>query len=292
MADSVDWKQIYSARQHATEEGERIALAYEFYTPPVDPLRIIHAERRLIHAVGDDFGNAFDGRIKYIGPRFLICYNTRYNAWPHIGCHHSKVLFTICHELGHYFIEEHRKILVSTCTAHGSQTEFVSDLLIEQQADCFASGLLMPSRLFRPHINSTNFPTIDKIKQIRRSFQVSLIGMLVRWTQLSDFPCATIAINDGVIQFGWASEEFRRIGAYRIRRGEEVEGREMQRFARQDPTFSKYREGSGTGAVINWIDYDQKRLDTMEHYFAIPYTKTIWVFLFVDENDFPESDFY
>ena len=262
MADSVDWKQIYSARQHATEEGERIALAYEFYTPPVDPLRIIHAERRLIHAVGDDFGNAFDGRIKYIGPRFLICYNTRYNAWPHIGCHHSKVLFTICHELGHYFIEEHRKILVSTCTAHGSQTEFVSDLLI------------------------------DKIKQIRRSFQVSLIGMLVRWTQLSDFPCATIAINDGVIQFGWASEEFRRIGAYRIRRGEEVEGREMQRFARQDPTFSKYREGSGTGAVINWIDYDQKRLDTMEHYFAIPYTKTIWVFLFVDENDFPESDFY
>lgn len=291
MAESLDWKQIYFARQLATEAGERIADAYNFSKPPVDPLKIIHEERRLIHAVGDDFGDAFDGRIKYIGPRFLICYNTRYNTWPHRGAHHSKVLFTIGHELGHYFLEEHRKILVSSHTAHGSQTEFVSDSLIEQQADCFASGLLMPSSLFRPNVNKKNFPSIDDIKNIRQSFQVSLIGALVRWTQLSDFPCATIAVKNGVIQFGWVSETLRRIGAYGVRRGEVAEGRAVRSFAGQDLSLSKYYEGTGAGAVLNWIDYDHRRLDTVEHYFAIPYTKTIWVFLLVDENDLPEYDF-
>lgn len=290
MAKIVDWKHIYYERQLATEAGERIAQAYNFSTPPVDPLKIIHEERRLIHAVGDDFGDAFDGRIKYIGPRFLICYNTRYDTWPHTGSHHSKVHFTIGHELGHYFLDEHRKILVSTHTAHGSRTEFVSDSLIEQQADCFASGLLMPSSLFRPLINKKNFPSIDEIKKVRQSFQVSLIGTLVRWTQLSDFPCATIAVRNGVIQFGWVSEAFQRIGAYRVLRGESVEGRAFRRFSGQDPSFSKYRDGSGSGVGLNWLDYGQKRLDTVEHYFVIPYTKTIWVFLIVDENDLSELD--
>ena len=55
MADNVDWKQLYTARRHAVEEGERIACAYEFDEPPIDPLKIIHAERRLIYAAGDDF---------------------------------------------------------------------------------------------------------------------------------------------------------------------------------------------------------------------------------------------
>lgn len=291
MVNKVDWKQLYAARRHAVDEGERIARAYEFDEPPVDPLQIIRAERRLIHAVAGDFGNAFDGRIKYVGPRFLICYNTRYDEWPHTGRHHSKVIFTICHELGHYFIEEHRRILVATRAAHGSETEFVSDLLIEQQADHFAAGLLMPSRLFRPQINRKNFPTLDEIKEIRRMFQVSLTGMLVRWTQLSDFPCATIAVNDGRIQFGWVSEGFRRIGAYRVLRGEDLVGREALRFADADPSVSAYREGSGSGAVACWLDYERVRLYTMEFYFAIPHTKTIWVLLFADENDLPVSDF-
>lgn len=291
MANSVDWKQIYTARRRAVEEGERTAQTYEFHEPPIDPLQIIHAERRLIHAVGGDFGNAFDGRIKYVGPRFLICYNTRYDAWPHTGDHHSKVLFTICHELGHYFIEEHRRILVATRTAHGSHTEFISDVLIEQQADHFAAGLLMPSRLFRPRVNRTNFPTLDAIMQIRRSFQVSLTGMLVRWTQLSDFPCAAIATSDGVIQFGWVSEGFRRIGAYTVRRGDEVVGRDALTFAGRDRAISRYREGCGSGAAACWIEYDRIRLDTMEFYFAIPHTKTIWVLLFADENDIPELEY-
>lgn len=291
MTERMDWRQLHAARQHAVVEGERIAQVYEFDKPPVDPLKIIRAERRLIHAVGDDFGSAFDGRIKYVGPRFLICYNTRYDEWPHSGHHHSKVIFTIGHELGHYFIEEHRKILVATRTSHDSETEFVSDVLIEQQADHFAAGLLMPSRLFRPIINRKNFPTLDEIKELRRLFQVSLTGMLVRWAQLSDFPCATIAINDGYIQFGWVSEGFRRIGAYSVLRGEEVVGREALRFAETDPSISTYREGTGSGAVASWIDYDRVRLYTVEFYFAIPHTKTIWVFLLVDEYDLPETDF-
>jgi len=83
MPDNLDWKRLDAERQFACKQGEEISYGYGFHTPPVDPLSIVEEERRLVHAVGGDFGNTFDGRIKYVGPRFLLCYNTRYNAWPH-----------------------------------------------------------------------------------------------------------------------------------------------------------------------------------------------------------------
>lgn len=68
-------------------------------------------------------------------------------------------------------------------------------------------------------------------------------------------------------------------------------GRDALRFAATDPLISRYREGDGSGAAVCWIDYDRVRLDTVEFYFAIPHTKTIWVSLFADENNLPEFDF-
>tara|TARA_R110002049_G_scaffold276108_1_gene454251 strand:- start:2219 stop:3079 length:861 start_codon:yes stop_codon:yes gene_type:complete len=285
MTDDSSWKYFYSVRKSAAREGEEIAKTYGFTQPPVDPFSIMSAERDLIHAEGYDFQSAFDGRIKYVGPRFLICYNTRYNQWPHSAKHHSKIIFTVAHELGHFFLPRHREYLVKSRNPHGSFTEFTADPLVEQEADFFASGLLMPDFLLRPIVNQNNFISLSEFHEVRRAFHVSLTGMLVRWTQLSDFPCATIAIKQGRILFGWVSEALSNRGAFRLKRNERVIGKDIKSFVNNDPRISKYREGSGSGSLLNWIDYDKTRLLTEEFYFAIPHTGTIWAHVIADEND-------
>ena len=71
--------------------------------------------------------------------------------------------------------------------SHPCFTEFQSDPYVEQQADCFSAGLLMPSFLLAPHINKQAEPTLDIIKNTAREFEVSITSMMVRWILLSDF---------------------------------------------------------------------------------------------------------
>ena len=288
-SNSFSWKLIYAAREQASVLGEAIAHDAGFVQPPIDPFRILNQERKLIHADGYDFGDCFDGRIKYVGPRFLIAYNTKYNRWPHRGQHHSKILFTIGHELGHYFLPKHRDYLVKSKKPHGSLTEFTADPQIEQEADCFASGLLMPGYLFRPRINSENFPSLANVKNVRSDFQVSLTGMLVRWTLCSDFPCMTIAIQRGEVKYGWVSEKLRDLGIYRPKSGRVLAGKDFQRFLKQAEKTFRYVDATGSGAIRNWADYEECRLLTQEHYFLIPHSDMVWAFITADENELPEK---
>jgi hypothetical protein len=285
MKSELSWKLLYAAREKAAKEGEDIAETYGFTRPPVDPFEIALAERSLIHLEEHDFGNAFDGLIRFVGPRFLICCNTKYNAWPHKGARHTKVVFTLAHELGHFFLPGHRMYLVRSKKPHESFTEFSADPLVEQQADSFATGLLLPGYLFKPVVNRENFPSQRTLGDARREFHVSLTGMLVRWTQLSDFPCTTIVIHNGRIQYGWISSALRSRGAFRLRYGQQVMGRDAKQFIETDATASSYREGHGAGAIRNWIDFDETKLLTDEHYFAIPHSGTVWVTAFADEAD-------
>tara|TARA_R110002072_G_scaffold303108_2_gene493885 strand:- start:62433 stop:63314 length:882 start_codon:yes stop_codon:yes gene_type:complete len=290
MDRKAQWRQFYEERNAAMRKGEETAIAHGFTSPPVDVFQILHAERRLIYAAGEDFGNAFDGRIRYLGNRFLLCYNTKYNRWRHrTGQHHSRVLFSIAHELGHYYLDDHRAYLVSNLQPHESFSEFSSHKLIEQQADHFAAGLLMPRQLLKPHINKENFPEPQAILDIRSTFNVSLTGLLARWAQLTDFPCVTIGTFEGRIQFGWVSESLRDRGCYRVRRDDAAGSRSYQRFVAQNSPVSRYVQHSGDGDTEYWLESDRFSSGTTEHYFAIPHTGFIWVFLICDEHDLSTS---
>lgn len=121
------WNLEQSRRDAASDLAETIVEDLGITAPPVCPFHIVGSERRRIAAYGDDFGDAFDGRLEYQRPRFLIFYNTKYDAWPHKGDHHPKVNFTVAHELGHFFLNPHRNYLKHGGRPHSSLTEFVSD---------------------------------------------------------------------------------------------------------------------------------------------------------------------
>jgi len=286
MASDLPWKLAQNIRDHAMIQGEEIAAAYSLQKPPVDPFLVVH-EERCIHAEGDDLANAFDGCLEYLGNgRFLLAFNTKYDQWPHNGGHHPKVRFTVAHELGHYFREEHRNRLKGGGPAYTCFTEFVVDPLMEQEADCFAAGLLMPSQLLAPIVNEEAEPTLDMIKQISRDFDVSLTSMMIRWVRLSDFPCAIFSLSGGSIKWGWVSDALAAKGAFRKLRGP-IMSKDAKTFSQQGT--DRYREGRGLGMLGQWVDTDA-RVSVCEIYVAIPYARHVLCFLTAPEDEVAGDD--
>lgn len=287
MAVDGAWKQKRAARQAALERGEETARIFPFTYGPVDPFQVVRSERELIHIEGDDFRDCFDGRLSFHEGRFLLVYNTKYDAWPKQGPHHPKVRFTVAHELGHFYLDRHREFLVKRRRAIESITEFEADAEVERQADAFAAGLLMPRYLVGPLINTETEPTIDSVKSAAAAFDVSLTSMMVRWTQLSHFPCAAICVRRSQIQWAFVSEGFSHGGFWRGLRGTAVRSADALRFLQQDPSFSTFREDSGSGYAHNWLEGEANRIAVQEHYLAIPYSQCMMVFLTADEEDVP-----
>lgn len=286
MADPK-WKQKQASRDFALAKGEEIAKLNGFVKGPVDPFKVIDSELGQILAEGDDFRDSFDGRLSYHDGRFLLLYNTRYNRWSRNGEHHPKVRFTVGHELGHYYLDRHREFLVRRREAIESFTEFESNKEVERQADAFAAGLLMPRYLVSPHVNCEFDATMESIKEAASAFDVSLTSMMVRWTQLSHFPCATICVRHGQIQWGFVSEAFKRCGLWRSRRGVAPNSSNAKRFLDSDPECLAFREGAAAGCAQHWMEGDCDLVDIQEHYLAIPYSQCVMVFLTADESDLP-----
>ena len=289
MSSDLSWRLLQGIKERAIAEGEAIAETYGFLKPPVNPFRIIERER-LIVPFGADFSTAFDGRLEYQAPRFLLFYNTKYDQWTHGGEHHPKVIFTAAHELAHFFTDEHRDYLRRGGGPHRSFAEFASDSVVEQQADSFASGLLMPSHILRQTINEDSEVTLDFLKEVRATYEVPLVSMLVRWTQLSDFPCATICLSpNGVIAWGFVSEGFARGGIFKALRGAVASSQNAHRFVAAEPTLGKYREAVADGYADHWLDTSRRRLSVRENYVAIPYRRQAFVFVTASEDEIADA---
>lgn len=116
-------------------------LGEQYYTDIVDPLQILHDHDVLV-ATGD-FGRAFDGLLEWEENSFCVYLNDNSSS-------DQRMRFTAGHESGHYFIDEHRHALqYGVIAAHPSKTGFVTDNVMEREADIFSSYLLMPRDRFK-----------------------------------------------------------------------------------------------------------------------------------------------
>ena len=282
------WKLDQARLDAATELGEQISEQSDFREMPIDPLVCVRRESPRLCAAGEDFGDAFDGRLEYDGQRFFLFYNTKYNAWSHSGPHHPKVRFTIAHELGHFYLDSHRDFLMKGGGAHGSSTDFLADTLVEREADCFAAGLLMPDYLLRHRVNEDP-PCFGAAKAMADLFQVSLTSMLVRWIQLADFPCALACMRQGKIEWGFLSAGFRRFGFYRVRRGVGMRSKTAIEFFNSDRQVTRYRVGDGWADTSDWLDGDGPNVEVKEEFVAIPQTSQLLVLLSSDEDELARS---
>lgn len=144
----------------------------EYYFPDawIDPEAIIRDAG--IFLSFNDYGDAFDGMLEWRPQGFHIYCNTHRVRNSTSG----RARFTLGHELGHYFIHEHRTALQSG--AAPSHPSFCCDnepeLAVEQEANLFASHLLMPdSRINKVLSPSRKRASVADVERLKREFRVS-----------------------------------------------------------------------------------------------------------------------
>ena len=282
--NNLSWKLLQNVRDHAMAQGEGIIELSSIDSPPVEVFDIIKNEK-VLHAEGADFGTDFDGRLEYLGHKYLLAYNTRYNRDQFDSATlHPRMRFTIAHELGHFYIESHRNILRSGKIRYTCTTErFQAEKELELQADYFATGLLMPSRILSQVINRTPEPYLSKIRDVANKFQVSLTSMMLRWVKLSHFPCGVFSINpDGAIVWGWLSEPLIEINS--SWKNDRIASKDAGKFMTSS-SFEKYREGAGKGLLSDWVRTPHDRLSVEESYCIMPYFRSLLVFIYAYEDE-------
>jgi Zn-dependent peptidase ImmA (M78 family) len=117
--------------------------------------------------------------------------------------------FTVAHELGHYFIDDHPLAILSS-GKHLSRSGYISKDRYEKEADAFATELLMPWKLIEPIIRA-NAGGFGTIKAIADGCESSLLASAIRYTRVTEECVAVIVSRLGVVEFMTASTSFKQI---------------------------------------------------------------------------------
>lgn len=180
--------------------GERLAEIAELAeavadehcpTGRVQPEAIAHA--KAVTLSFGRYGEAFDGMLEHRGGRFHIYANLDRLARRDA----PRTRFTLAHELGHYYIDEHRNALAAgRVPAHPSRCEYESPILAEQEADHFAANLLMPASRFAGKARSVP-AGLDGVVKLAEAFGTSLTSTAIRYAASDALPCAVVKWDFG-----------------------------------------------------------------------------------------------
>ena len=151
------------------------------------------------------YEQAFDGLLQHRFGKFHIFLNLD----RHTGIETPRMRFTFSHEIGHYFIDEHRNAFKSgKVKEHPSFNSLVARNPAEKEADYFASCLLMPAVKFKEFCRRK--PLNSKlIEDLSKHFQCSISSVIFPYLDLSLFPMIIVMSKDGKIQWGWPINDFK-----------------------------------------------------------------------------------
>lgn len=139
------------------------------------------AKQKSIRFIKSNYGCYFLGQLIHYSRKFYILLNTDQLAQSESG----RVRFTIAHELGHYFIDEHR-----TKLAKGISLSFKDGLSekdckkAETEANHFASHLLMPKTVFYKFAQKKEVG-FDAIIFLKNKFDVSIYSATIHYIHLN-----------------------------------------------------------------------------------------------------------
>jgi Zn-dependent peptidase ImmA (M78 family) len=199
---TVRVRSVLSASRSEEIAGLAEAVADEYFpSGKIDPVAI--ARKKEITLSFGNYENAFDGLLEYRRGRFHIFANLDRIE----SADSPRSRFTVGHELGHYFIDEHRNALsTGRALPHPSFSEYESDLLVEREADLFAANLLMPTGRFN-QIAKPEKTGLEGILKISEQFGTSVTSTAIRYATSDFVPCAVIKWNEEDFGWKWLSTE-------------------------------------------------------------------------------------
>lgn len=177
----------------ATEDGT--------YGLPVDVVKI--AKDNGITYSLNDYQKYFDGMLEHESGSFHIFINNH----GKLNMNTPRLRFSFAHELGHYFIDEHRTMLEAGNSLYcPSFYKMHQKQIIEKEADYFASNLLMPESKFGPLCKGVF--SYELVERLQRIFNTSLSATLFRYMELGEIPIMVVCVVGGIIKYEWCSKDF------------------------------------------------------------------------------------
>jgi len=197
-----------------------------------------------------NYEGCFDGSLEHRRGRFHIYCDI--STTDHLGS--PRVRFTLSHELGHYFIDDHRTALAKgSAPQHGSFIYDSTGNRTEQEADFFAASLLMPQKRFSETFDSSSVE-LQSTLDISSTFSVSAQCAAIRCIQQRNWPAAIVmfregkkpwwCISDALIHNGY--RYFRRLDNYRPLAGSAT-------FEAQQPLAASWKIISTTTTATTWF---------------------------------------
>ena len=254
-------------------QADEVVAAYEIHTAPVDLLAIARAEG--IELAEGDYGEPFCGRIEFhreVGG--FVLFHPRLATARNVG----RVRFSIGHELGHYFLDHHRTMLMEG-RSHNSTSDFICDNTLERQADCFAAALLIPSFALRQRLSRRSFMTLRDILAVAREWQSSVTSAAIRYARFTSEACGVVLSQDGIVQFYSPSDEAAALAFGFLRKGTPVPPRSKTAQAGQGNDTAVVLEG--TASTVEWFPEKRFHRDLWEESIALGATGTVLTLLAV-----------
>lgn len=180
------------------------AIAMRFYDGGIINPELIADEQGITFSY-NNYKDSFDGLLQHYAGSFHIFINLSRLRAPG----NPRTRHTFAHELGHYFIDEHRNALKSGKTpSHPSFNSLVPKNPVEREADFFASCLLMPAKLFKKQCFRR--PLDPKLlDDLAAYFQTSISSVIFRYFELGLFPMLIVRVNNGLIDWKMPSDDLK-----------------------------------------------------------------------------------
>lgn len=236
---------------------------------PIDLNKIIKAEGN-IRTRPANYGERFDGRIEYIRDKKIFILYHPIVITP-------RVRFSIAHELGHFYIPEHRNLLL-VGKSHNSNSGFISDKRLEREADEFASYLLIPQTYLEKLLRQKKFLTLKDLLELSNQFQASATAMAIRYVNMTPDPCAIILSKDGQQMFYWPSEEMDYRG-FKWRGSRSIPPNTATSEAAKNQGSGKVFENKKESDSSVWFSNRKRECELWEEAFPLGYTGLVLTML-------------
>lgn len=186
--------------------ADEVRASYGQRVAPVSLNTIAEGEH--ISLVPIEKCEGFHGRIEFLreAASFVI-----YHPDPNFAPSRQRIRFSIAHELGHYFIEPHRELLVAG-KSHNSTPGFICDNALEVEADEFAAALLLPGSYIEQRLRRRSFLTLAEILKMGDDCQCSARSAAIRYVRYAGEGCAMVVSKQGKLTRYIPSDEAESLG--------------------------------------------------------------------------------
>lgn len=230
----------------ARRQGELKAKEMGFDDFPVDPFAIAAAEDIMVEPKPPDQVGVSGGIIFY-GNDVGIFYATNIDS-------DGFRRFTVAHELGHYFLAGHPEEIQKIAPIHISKAGFSQgSSSIELEADHFASGLLMPTKLVSEVIGTSRVG-LEAIMSLGLQAECSLTASAIRAAECCDYPMAVIISSGDSVAYTFLSDSFKKLDKLTfLRKGVPLPACQTREFNRDPKNVSSALTVCGRTTLADWF---------------------------------------